>query len=89
MKVEGMSSIFAEAIEERHRSVEYFKGIGVNIHEFDKSNTRNDWISYITTYAGRASEKVHSNERGGFRANMLKVINLAVAAIQAYDEKYC
>lgn len=59
--------------------------------EFDKTNTQNDWVSYITAYAGRAAQKVRRNEVEGqsFRENMVKVAALAQAAIDAYDAGYC
>jgi hypothetical protein len=63
----------------------------LNLDDFDKGNSQNDWVSYITAYAGRASQKVLKNEKQNenFRDNMIKVGALAVAAIEAYDNKYC
>jgi hypothetical protein len=67
------------------------KKFGGDTEEFDKTNTQNDWVAYISAYAGRASAKVARNEREGceFRANMIKVAALAVSAISAYDKGYC
>jgi hypothetical protein len=64
---------------------------GGDTEEFDRGNSQNDWVAYITAYAGRASEKVARNEKHGedFRKNMVKVGALAVAAIEAYDKGYC
>lgn len=59
--------------------------------EFDKTNSRNDWVAYISAYAGRAAAKVKRNERDGteFRDMMVKVAALAQAAIEAHDAGYC
>lgn len=59
--------------------------------EFDKTNTKNDWVAYISAYAGRAAAKVARNEKEGqtFRENMVKVAALAQAAIEAHDAGYC
>lgn len=58
---------------------------------FDTTNSQNDWVAYISSYAGRASQKVARNEREGqtFRENMVKVGALAIAAIEAHDKGYC
>ena len=84
MKVEGMKEIFKEVVKERERCIEHFLTRGLDIHRFDEKNTLNDWVAYITTYAGRASEKVLSNPQE-FRKNIIKVLNIGFAAIQAYD----
>ena len=65
--------------------------IGGNTEKFDESNSQNDWVAYITAYAGRASQKVDRNDREGclFRDNMIKVAALAVAAIENYDMGNC
>ena len=64
--------------------------------DFDKSNTRNDWVAYITSYAGDAAEKVKKKELNSqaeedhrFRDNMIKVAALAVAAIESHDNGSC
>ena len=63
--------------------------------DFDRSNSRNDWIAYITSYAGDAAAKVRKKELQGadddvrFTANMLKIAALAVAAIEAHEKGYC
>lgn len=59
--------------------------------EFDRNNTRNDWISYINAYTGRAAEKVFRNqkEEQDFRRNMVKAAGLAISAIVAHDKGYC
>lgn len=64
---------------------------GGDTDEFDKANSRNDWIAYINAYLGRGAQKVARNEREGqvFRENMLKAAALAVAAIEAHDKGYC
>ncbi len=64
---------------------------GGDTYEFDKTNSRNDWVAYIVAYAGRASDKCARNEKDGqkFRENMVKVAALALAAIEATDKKWC
>ena len=92
MNVEGMQSVIDEIIAERERCVKHFDEQGTDIHDFDKYNSENDWVSYICCYAGRAADKVHSNDNENpmrFRSNMIKVANLAIAAVQAFDEGYC
>lgn len=87
---EGIKSdIAAEIIKERQR--QHTLAFGGDTAEFDKYNTQNDWVSYITCYAGRASQKVARNEKEAmdFRTNMVKVAALAVAAIQAHDYGHC
>ena len=80
-----MSSAAVVSIQqEREKQVKQFS-------EFDKSNSRNDWIAYISAYSGRAAQKVLRNEKEGqsFRDNMVKVAALAQAAIEAHDAGYC
>lgn len=61
-----------------------------NFKDFDKSNTKNDWVSYISAYSGRAAAKVARNQRENqtFRENMVKTAALALAAIEAHDSGY-
>ena len=84
----GMEALL-KVDEERQRQVGLAHG--GSTEEFDRGNSRNDWVSYIVAYAGRAAGKVARNERQGedFRENMVKVGALAVAAIEAYDKGYC
>lgn len=51
--------------------------------EFDEKNTQNDWVSYITSYAGRAIGFDAPPEQ--FRKDMIKVAALAIAAIETHD----
>ena len=51
--------------------------------ENDNQNTPNDWIAYITAWAGKAYSFPSNPEN--FRKNMVKVAAIAVAAIEAYD----
>ena len=52
----------------------------------------NDWVAYITTYAGRATNAMRNlKDSCEFRPNIIKVAALAVAAlavaaIEAYDK---
>lgn len=84
-----MNEILEEIRKERARQTELaFAG---DTKSFDRTNSRNDWVAYISAYAGRAAEKVFRNKREGqdFRANMVKVAALAVAALEAHDAGYC
>jgi hypothetical protein len=78
-----------DVIVERERQLELAHG--GDTETFDKGNTQNDWVAYISAYSGRASQKVARNERQNeeFRANMVKTAALAIAAIQAHDKGYC
>ena len=80
-------SIIEEVIQERIRQREL--AFGGDTDAFDKQNSQNDWVAYISAYVGRAAEKCLQNEREGetFRRNMVKVAALAVAAIEDYDRK--
>jgi hypothetical protein len=51
--------------------------------EFDNRNTANDWNTYIGIYNAQACRT--DATPGDFRKNMLKVANLALSAILAYD----
>jgi hypothetical protein len=75
-----------EVYKERYHQIDL--SLGGDTNDFDKSNTKNDWIAYINAYIGRAAAKVERNEREGceFRKNMVKAAALAVAAIEAYDK---
>jgi hypothetical protein len=54
---------------------------------FDAANSQGDWVSFVTAYAGRASQRVFRNKREGqgFRSSMVKVAATAIAAIEAHD----
>lgn len=52
-------------------------------HEFDDKNTSNDWCSYVCRYATSAAGFDVPTVQ--FRAQMVKVAALAVAAIEATD----
>lgn len=79
-----MTTAVQDILTERAKQVE-------NFEDFDKSNTKNDWVSYISAYSGRAAAKVRRNEREGndFRSNMVKAAALALAAVEAHDKGYC
>jgi hypothetical protein len=79
------NEIFTEiSVErERQRSLKW----GGNTDKFDAENSMNDWVAYITTYAGRATNAMRNlKDSCEFRPNMIKVAALAVAAIEAYDK---
>lgn len=79
-----MSAAVQDILTERAKQVDQFE-------DFDKSNSKNDWIAYLNAYSGRAAAKVHRNAREGydFRSNMVKTAALALAAVEAYDKGYC
>lgn len=79
--------VLADIADERARQ-RTLEVNGQPIDEFDQQNSRNDWVSYIVAYAGRAADKVARNERQGeeFRKNMVKAAAIAVAAIEQYDK---
>jgi hypothetical protein len=57
-------------------------------NEFDDTNSQNDWVSYITKYAGRGTADVQKTlypDPQGFRSAMIKVATLAIAALEALD----
>lgn len=82
-----MSKAIDDIVNERARQI---NAADINMEEFDKSNSRNDWIAYINAYTGRAADKVFRNAREGqqFRDNMVKAGALIIAAIEAYDKEY-
>lgn len=53
----------------------------------EDTNTKNDFVAFITAYAGRAADKCYRNEREGqtFRDNMVKVAALALAALERHE----
>lgn len=57
------------------------------VAELDKTNTVNDFVAYISAYAGRAADKVLRNEKEGVtsRDMFVKVGAIAVAAIEKLD----
>jgi|WetSurMetagenome_2_1015567.scaffolds.fasta_scaffold02484_17 hypothetical protein len=54
----------------------------------DSKNTGNDWVAYITAYAGRATT-ARKNKDLDFHRNMVKVAALAVSAIYANEKGLC
>jgi hypothetical protein len=86
-----MSKLKALEDISNERDAQLSKAIGSDTEIFDKSNSRNDWVAYITAYVGRASDKCARNEREccQFRENLVKAAALCVAAIEANDKGYC
>ena len=80
-----MQDIIDEIRDERQRQKDL--SFGGDTDNFDTTNSQGDWVSFICAYAGRAPVRVYRNKREGqcFRACMVKVAALAVAAIEAYD----
>lgn len=60
-------------------------------NSFDDTHSQNDWVAFITSYAGRAMQKNPGDEGnpypnpGAFVDAMIKVGALAVAALEAYE----
>jgi hypothetical protein len=80
-----MQKVLDEIVAERQRQKDLaFNG---NTDDFDKTNSRNDWIAYVNAYIGRAAEKVFRNERErcNYRENMVKAAAIIVAALEAED----
>lgn len=50
---------------------------------FDDNNTINDWVCYITQYAGSAAPLLKDDELS--REKLVKVATLAIAAIMALE----
>jgi hypothetical protein len=50
--------------------------------DFDDKNTVNDWVSYITAYAGRA---VQADTPKDAYIQLMKVGTLAVAAMESFN----
>jgi hypothetical protein len=78
------------AIELIQHERERQKSLSFNADEFDKGNSRNDWVAYIGAYVGDAADKMLKNERNGedFRSNLVKAGALIVAALEAQDKGY-
>jgi hypothetical protein len=51
-------------------------------HDFDDKNTLNDWISYITRYAGAAGSAAKTPNAQ--RAFMFKATTIGLAALEAF-----
>lgn len=51
---------------------------------FDAQNTANDWIAYITRYAGLAITFQRDEEQ--FKTNIIKVIGLGISALMAMEK---
>lgn len=63
---------------------------GNDTPSFDEGNSKNDWVSYISAYAGRAGSAFRNErEEQDFRENMVKVAALAISAIRAHDAGHC
>jgi len=82
---EAINAIFKERMRQKTLHFE-----DLQADEFDMGNTRNDWVSYINAYAGRATI-CHRNYADGhdFREMMIKVGALAAAAIEAEEKGWC
>ena len=82
------SQVLREVHAERER--QWQLDYGVDIEEFDRNCSRNDWVAFVSTYIGRASNAFRNQREGqDFRENMIKAAALCVAAIEAYDKGYC
>jgi hypothetical protein len=52
---------------------------------FDSKNTANDWVAYITAYAGKAVTLPWDSKQ--FRTQLLKVAAICVAAVERLDSR--
>lgn len=84
------SCILNEIRKERQRQIDVSKH-GGDTNSFDQENTKNDWVSFIAAYSGRAASRCSRNETQGldFRQCMIKTAALAMAAIEAHDKGFC
>ena len=68
--------------KERDRAVELWG------EDFDTANTLNDWVTYICTYATRASDFRNRKDASAQYAALIKAANLALtAAARVRSEK--
>lgn len=72
-----METIFKEILKEQEYA---YKKWGTT---FDDNNTINDWATYIIIYLGKATAMNSPVDEQ--RKQLLKVANLAVSAIRAFD----
>lgn len=77
-----MTAALEDVIQERQKQLKN------GMDDFDKVNTKSDWISYVNAYTNRAASKVFIDKKDNqnFRKNMIKVAALALAAAEAYDK---
>ncbi len=61
-----------------------------NTHQFNRNNSMNDWVAFISAYAGRAADRCDRNDREGhsFEENMIKVAALAIKAVECSRKGY-
>lgn len=83
---EPTMAVIDDIIAERERQKALAHG--GNTDDFDRTNSRNDWIAYVNAYTGRAAEKVFRNQRENqpYRENLVKAAAILVAAIEAHDQ---
>jgi uncharacterized protein YacL len=72
------NSILSEVWEERKAQIEEWGG-----PDIDDSNTKLDWIAYITKHVGKALTNPFNLDI--FRYQMLRVAALAIAAVASVD----
>ena len=74
-----------DILAERAKQKELTFG-GKTSSDFDKSNSPNDWVGYVSTYLGRCTSAARNQREGqDFRTNMVKAAAIAMAAVEAYD----
>lgn len=52
---------------------------------FDDRNSPNDWVAYITEYAGKAAASSNSFDKPNFKRCMIQIAALATAAVEALE----
>jgi len=85
--MESKNPILDSQVEELKKEREYSVSRWENetaeeIQSFDDKHTQNDWIAYIAKYSSR-----NKGEQEAWRKDMIKVANIALAAVSAFDRK--
>jgi hypothetical protein len=82
--------IVNQIVAERNRQLEQCFIPGIDCNTFDKGNSINDWVAYITAYAGRVTScRRNTNTQQVPRDNLIKAAALCIAAIEAIDSGWC
>lgn len=81
VRQQALNDIYDERLQHQSEQLDWSK--------LDEINTRNDFVSYIVAYAGRAANCGRNQDPTlDFREMMVKVGALSLAAIEAYDRNF-
>jgi hypothetical protein len=60
-------------------------------NDFDKKNTPNDWVAYITRYVAEGAYDGSTGKYNPelFRTNLIKAATICVAAVEILDSQGC